>query len=68
MPFLAGGKRLAVRAVKGAGVCVHWSEAEALDGRSGWSRRSISVGRAKREKGYIRREKLRRILRFVIAP
>src|SRR5713101_5424508 len=46
MPFLRGPRRLAARAVKGAGVRVHWSEAKALDRRSGRSRRSLLEGRA----------------------
>src|ERR1700739_2627871 len=34
-PFLEVPGRLAVRAVKGAGLAFYWSEAEALDGRNG---------------------------------
>ena len=41
MPFLAGGGRLAVRAVKGAGCAFTGAKRKPLYGRSGWSRRSV---------------------------
>lgn len=47
MPFLAGARRLAVRAVRGAQFAFIGAERETLDRRSGRSRRRFFAGRPK---------------------